>query len=78
MEKTGQCRQNFPGHQQQKGSVSYTHLVYETEYLGKKIALTQGFLGAAGSAAQLEELIAMGFSKFIVCGACLLYTSRCV
>ena len=39
--------------------------VYETEYLGKKIALTQGFLGAAGSAAQLEELIAMGFSKFI-------------
>lgn len=43
--------------------------VYETEYLGKKIALTQGFLGAAGSAAQLEELIAMGFSKFIVCGA---------
>lgn len=43
--------------------------VYETDYLGKKIALTQGFLGAAGSAAQLEELIAMGFSKFIVCGA---------
>ena len=29
----------------------------------------QGFLGAAGSAALLEELIAMGFKKFIVCGA---------
>ena len=43
--------------------------IYETEYNGKAIAIIQGFLGAAGSAAQLEELIAMGFSKFIVCGA---------
>ena len=43
--------------------------IYETEYDGKTIAITQGFLGAAGSAAQLEELIVMGFSKFIVCGA---------
>lgn len=43
--------------------------IYITEYNGKMIAITQGFLGAAGSAAQLEELIAMGFSKFIVCGA---------
>lgn len=43
--------------------------IYETEYNGKTIAITQGFLGAAGSAGQLEELIAMGFSKFIVCGA---------
>ncbi|BCN30955.1 nucleoside phosphorylase [Anaeromicropila herbilytica] len=43
--------------------------IYETEYNGEKIAITLGFLGAAGAAAQLEELIAMGFSKFIVCGA---------
>ena len=43
--------------------------IYETEYQGRKIAVTQGFLGAAGSAGQLEELIAMGFSRFIVCGA---------
>ena len=43
--------------------------VYETEYAGRKIGLIQGFLGAAGSAAQLEELIVMGFSRFIVCGA---------
>ena len=43
--------------------------IYVTDYNGKKIAITQGFLGAAGSAAQLEELIVMGFSKFIVCGA---------
>ncbi len=42
--------------------------VYETEYNGKKVGLIQGFLGAAGSGALLEELIAMGFKKFIVCG----------
>lgn len=43
--------------------------IYETECNGKRIAIVQGFLGAAGSAGQLEELIEMGFSKFIVCGA---------
>ena len=43
--------------------------VYATEYGGKPIAIVQGFLGAAGSAALLEELIAMGCKKFIVCGA---------
>lgn len=43
--------------------------IYETRYNGKSIAIVQGFLGAAGSAALLEELIAMGFTKFIVCGA---------
>lgn len=43
--------------------------VYETEYNGKRIAIIQGFLGAPGAAAELEELIAMGFSRFIVCGA---------
>lgn len=43
--------------------------IYETEYNGKSIALVQGFLGAAGSAALLEELIVMGIKKFIVCGA---------
>lgn len=43
--------------------------IYETKYNGKSIALVQGFLGAAGSAALLEELIVMGCKKFIVCGA---------
>lgn len=43
--------------------------VYETQVDGKSIGVVQGFLGAAGSAALLEELIAMGFKKFIVCGA---------
>lgn len=42
--------------------------IYETVYNEKPIAIMQGFLGAAGAAAQLEELIAMGFSKFIICG----------
>ncbi len=42
--------------------------IYEMEYLGKKVHLFLGYLGAAGSAAFLEELIACGFDKFIVCG----------
>lgn len=42
--------------------------IYETEHDGKKIGIITGYLGAAGSAGQLEELIAMGFKKFIVCG----------
>ncbi len=43
--------------------------IYETEYNGKKIGIVVGFLGAAGSAGELEELIEIGFKKFIVCGA---------
>jgi uridine phosphorylase len=42
--------------------------IYEMEYMGKKVHLTLGYVGAAGSAAFLEELIAYGFTKFIVCG----------
>ncbi|PKO14086.1 MAG: uridine phosphorylase [Chloroflexi bacterium HGW-Chloroflexi-10] len=42
--------------------------IYEMEYGGKKIHLFLGYVGAAGSAAFLEELIAYGFNKFIVCG----------
>ena len=43
--------------------------IYETEFAGKPIGIMQGYLGSAGSGGQLEELIAMGFKKFIVCGA---------
>jgi uridine phosphorylase len=43
--------------------------IYRTEYSGKPIGIVQGYLGAAGSGGQLEELIAMGFERFIVCGA---------
>lgn len=42
--------------------------VYETVYEGKRVALTQGVVGAAASAAIFEELIAFGAKKFIVCG----------
>ena len=42
--------------------------IFETEYEGKKIYITLGYAGAAGSASFLEELIASGFQKFIVCG----------
>lgn len=43
--------------------------VYVLNIQGEEIALVCGFLGAAGAAAQLEELIAMGAKKFVVCGA---------
>lgn len=43
--------------------------VYVAKYLNKSVGLVSGFVGAAASAAMLEELIAMGFEKFIVCGA---------
>jgi len=42
--------------------------IYEMETMGKKVHLFLGYVGAAGSAAFLEELIALGFNRFIVCG----------
>jgi uridine phosphorylase len=42
--------------------------IYEMVYMGKKVHLCLGYVGAAGSAVFLEELIAFGFNKFIVCG----------
>ena len=42
--------------------------VYEADYDGHSVGLTLGTVGAPGAAGQLEELIALGFSKFIVCG----------
>jgi uridine phosphorylase len=42
--------------------------VYETKMNGKPICLVLGYLGAAGSAGLLEELIALGCRKFMVCG----------
>lgn len=41
--------------------------IYETIYNKKRVAIVLGFLGAAGSAGLLEELIALGCKKFIVC-----------
>jgi len=42
--------------------------IYETNLDQERVGITVGYMGAAGAAAQLEELIAMGFEKFIVCG----------
>lgn len=42
--------------------------IYETTFEGKRLHITLGYLGAAGSAGFLEELIAYGFRNFIVCG----------
>jgi len=42
--------------------------IYETFYQGNRICLVLGFVGSAGSAGELEELIAFGCRKFIVCG----------
>lgn len=42
--------------------------IFETVYNGKRAALTLGIIGAPGAAAMLEELIAFGCRKFIVCG----------
>ena len=36
--------------------------IYEMETMGKKVYLCLGYVGAAGSAAFLEELIAYGFN----------------
>ena len=62
---------NTSGQLKQVASINSETLsipVYETIYNGKRVALTLGFLGSAGSAGVLEELIAMGCKKFIVCG----------
>lgn len=42
--------------------------LFETEYNGKKIAFIQGQVGAPAAAGVLEESIALGCRKFIVCG----------
>ncbi len=42
--------------------------VYETTCNSKRICLVLGCLGAAGAAYELEQLIALGCKKFIVCG----------
>ena len=42
--------------------------VYETVIDDKRVGIVIGYVCAAGSAAMLEELIAIGFKKFFVCG----------
>ncbi len=42
--------------------------IYETRCGGRRICLIQGFVGSAGAAGCLEELIAFGCECFLVCG----------
>lgn len=44
--------------------------VYEIEYKGKKIALFNAYMGAAGCVATLEDLFAMGVKKLVIFGTC--------
>jgi uridine phosphorylase len=44
--------------------------VYELDYKGEKIVLTQAFVGAPLAAGQIEEISAMGCKMFIACGMC--------
>lgn len=46
------------------------HPLYEIAHLGKGLAFFHPGVGAALSAALLEEVIAFGCRKFIVCGGC--------
>ena len=49
-------------------SISPDVPVYEMMMDGKPVNLCLGYLGSAGAAMTLEELIALGMDKFIVCG----------
>lgn len=44
--------------------------LYEIEYNGGKVALIQAAVGAPLAAGQIEELTALGCSRFIACGSC--------
>jgi uridine phosphorylase len=49
-------------------SAAGKHPVFEYEYMGEKLIVFHPMLGAPYAAAFLEELIALGCKKFIVCG----------
>lgn len=46
------------------------HLIYECDHLGKRLAFFHPGVGAPIGAGLLEEAIAYGCKKFIVCGGC--------
>lgn len=46
------------------------HNIYEIDHKGKRLAFFQPGVGAAIGAGLLEEAIAFGCKKFIVCGGC--------
>ena len=53
----------------QISSCTCTVPIYALDLCGTQIALTTGFLGSAGIAGQMEELISGGVKKMIACGA---------
>ena len=53
----------------QTSTCTCTCPIYALNYEGIQIALTVGFLGSAGAAVQLEELISGGVKKIIACGS---------
>ena len=53
----------------QISSCTCTIPIYLLKIDGTPIALTVGFLGAAGAAGQIEELVSGGVTKIVACGA---------
>ncbi len=51
-------------------SESAKYPLYELGYQGKKIVLVQAAVGAPMAAGLLEELVAYGCRKYLVCGSC--------
>jgi uridine phosphorylase len=46
------------------------HLIHETDFGGRRLAFFHSPVGAAAAAGLLEEVIALGCRKFMVCGGC--------
>ena len=44
--------------------------IYEVVYNGRRITMMQAMVGAPAAARQIEDLIAIGCNKFIICGDC--------
>jgi len=51
-------------------SESADYPLYELDYKGRSVSLIQAGVGAPIAAAQIEELTALGFTRFIACGGC--------
>ncbi|MDP4119852.1 MAG: nucleoside phosphorylase [Bacillota bacterium] len=49
---------------------SFNPPVYELTFKRKKVVLIQAGVGAPTAAGQIEDLVALGCKKFIVCGSC--------
>ena len=50
--------------------------IYELDYHGRKLAVFNAYVGAAGCVAVLEDLVAMGMKKLILFGTCGIWRNR--